>query len=274
MSTEKPLPGRFAGLTTNELEILRLLAAGHTAKTIAHRLGRTESAINERLRDARRKTGVGSSRELARLLDAQEVWDRKIDLSTSGSARETGPELATASSKLTKGVIVMGLALSAAAVAMVFAAPSPADLRAQRPDARLARQSEPALAGSWALDVSRIPEEERPGAVTMKFEVSQDGKWTTVVDIVGRDGSRQHAESTAATDGRPVAVSGTIPMINTVALRQPERDTLVMTLGHDGAPLSTRVYTVAKDRKSMTETIIWAGQQLPKLETTHFSRLP
>ena len=58
-----------------------------------------------------------------------------------------------------------------------------------------------------------------------------------------------------------------------VWLRQPAPNTLVMTLGKNGAPVSTRVYTVAKDRKSMTETIIWASTGIPKLETTYFNRV-
>jgi DNA-binding CsgD family transcriptional regulator len=57
-------------LSEKELEILRLLAGGHTVKSIAVLLGRSEASINERLREARRKTGVGSSRELARMLAA------------------------------------------------------------------------------------------------------------------------------------------------------------------------------------------------------------
>ena len=80
MSSTQLSPHALAALNDNELEILHLLANGHTAKSIAARLGRSETAIHERLRDARRKTGVGSSRELARLLDAQKIWDRKIDL--------------------------------------------------------------------------------------------------------------------------------------------------------------------------------------------------
>ena len=59
-------------LTKNERQVLRLLAEGHTAKTIATELAVTPTAVNERLREARRKTGVGSSRELARLLRAEE----------------------------------------------------------------------------------------------------------------------------------------------------------------------------------------------------------
>src|SRR3546814_3135512 len=71
------------GVQTCALPIL--LVAGHTVKTIAARLGRSETSINERLRSARRKTGVGSSRELARLLDLQKTCDENIDLSSQRS---------------------------------------------------------------------------------------------------------------------------------------------------------------------------------------------
>ena len=53
-------------LNEAERRVLRLLAEGHTAKSIAAELATSPAAVNERLREARRKTGVGSSRELAR----------------------------------------------------------------------------------------------------------------------------------------------------------------------------------------------------------------
>ncbi|MFN5777986.1 MAG: helix-turn-helix transcriptional regulator, partial [Novosphingobium sp.] len=71
----------------------------------------------------------------------------------------------------------------------------------------------------------------------------------------------------------PVPISGNMDFIDTVALRQPAPNTLVMTLGKNGTPVSTRVYAVAKDQKTMTETIVWAGQEMPKLETTFFTRV-
>src|SRR5687768_12118933 len=77
MSAPDRLSSSVEALTDKELEILRLLMAGHTVKSIAARMGRSETSINERLRDARRKTGIGSSRELARHLDAQKIWDKK-----------------------------------------------------------------------------------------------------------------------------------------------------------------------------------------------------
>lgn len=271
MSPKERLSGPFAGLTERELEVLRLLAAGHTAKTIAYRLGRSETSINERLRDARRKTGVGSSRELARILDAQEVWDKKIDLSASDLASDSAGQPATWGFRTSKGLVVMFIALSAAV--MIFTAAPSVDQGMVLHAVKETENSRLPLVGSWSLDVSRIPEKERPRAVTMTFRVSNDERWTTLVEIVAPDGSSRHGESTAALDGVPVAISGNMDFVDTVALRQPAANTLVMTLGKNGTPLSTRVYAVAKDRKSMTETIVWAGKDLPKLETTYFKRI-
>lgn len=272
-------PSAFATLTEKEIEILRLLTAGHTVKSIAAQLGRSEASINERLRDARRKTGVGSSRELARLIEAQKNCDRKIDLALRplpspvvGPAPDTGR-------RNRKGLIMLAAVLPAAALAL-FAAVGPT----AQPDAAQPNAASPAaspdtaarpspLAGTWQLDVSRIPTEERPRGVTIRFSQTGDGKWATRVDIVAADGARSTAESTAAPDGVAVPVSGTMAFIDAASLRQPAPGTLVMTLGKNGAPVSTRVYTVQKDRQTMTETIVWSGTAMPGLETTYFKRV-
>lgn len=269
-ATEHPLDP-LQGLTDHELEVLRLLAAGHTAKTIAMRLGRTETAVNERLRTARRKTGIGSSRELARLLEARKNRDKNIDLSNQSLTINNFGQPEAIGFKRSKGKIAMLVALPVVALALIVVA-EPALHQAATPPAAAATAPIP-LVGSWSLDVARIPEAERPQRVTVTFRVAPDGKWTTLVEIVTPDGASSHAESTAALDGVPVPVTGTMGFIDTVALRQPAPNTLLMTLGKDGEPVSTRVYTVAKDRKSMTETIVWAGTELPGLETTHFNRI-
>lgn len=59
-------------LSEREREALRLLGRGHEAKSIASALGLSVHTVNERLRAARRKLGVSSSREAARLLLARE----------------------------------------------------------------------------------------------------------------------------------------------------------------------------------------------------------
>ncbi|MEP3051947.1 MAG: DUF4019 domain-containing protein [Erythrobacter sp.] len=61
------------GLTDKEKETLRLIVRGHDAKSTANELGLSVHTINERLRSARRKLGVTSSREAARLLMEQEA---------------------------------------------------------------------------------------------------------------------------------------------------------------------------------------------------------
>lgn len=59
-------------LTDKEKQTLRLLLRGHDAKSSARELGLSVHTINERLRGARRKLGVTSSREAARRLLAGE----------------------------------------------------------------------------------------------------------------------------------------------------------------------------------------------------------
>lgn len=62
-------------LTEKEKATLRLIARGHDAKSTARSLGLSVHTINERLRDARRKMAVSSSREAARLLADAERAD-------------------------------------------------------------------------------------------------------------------------------------------------------------------------------------------------------
>lgn len=62
----------MAGLTEREKETLRLLLAGHEAKSIARELDLSVHTVNDRLRNARTKLGVGSSREAARRLAEME----------------------------------------------------------------------------------------------------------------------------------------------------------------------------------------------------------
>ena len=273
MSAKQSPASLFACLTDREVEVLRMLAAGHTVKTIAVRLGRSETSINERLRTARRKTGIGSSRELARLLAGQKTCDNNIDLWKHSSGVKDLAHAAAIGARGSKGMIVMLFILPIAAAGFIVADVPAAD-QAATPNADYsAAAKQLPLVGSWSLDTSLIPERERPQRVTMTFRASQGEKWTTLVEIVAPDGSSRHSESTAALDGVPVPITGNMDFIDSVALRQPAPNTLVMTLGKDGTRVSTRVYTVAKDRKSMTETIVWPGDNRQKLETTHFNRI-
>lgn len=65
----------YQTLTDKEKQTLRLLVEGYDAKTMARHLGLSVHTVNERLRDARRKMAVSSSREAARQLRAAERTD-------------------------------------------------------------------------------------------------------------------------------------------------------------------------------------------------------
>lgn len=69
------MTARFQALTEKEKQTLRLLVVGYDAKSMARHLGLSVHTINERLRDARRKLSVSSSREAARQLRDTEASD-------------------------------------------------------------------------------------------------------------------------------------------------------------------------------------------------------
>jgi DNA-binding CsgD family transcriptional regulator len=136
-------------LNDGERTALVLLAQGHTAKSIAQVTSRSVTSVNERLREARRKTGIGSSRELARLLAAQENRDKQIGVvPAAAAAAGPGQEAAATGARglQTRGTVLMGFALFSgiAALAMISnPAPMPqravgdAEFNITFPDARM-----------------------------------------------------------------------------------------------------------------------------------------
>lgn len=273
MTAMNPPDRAYEALSDKELEVLHLLAAGHTVKSIAAQLGRSEASINERLRDARRKTRIGSSRELARLIAGQKIWDKNTDLSLlvpDGAGHEQPP---VTGRSWPKGTLMMLIALPLAAAGLMLAAPAALNQADPAPASQAAAMAASPLVGTWSLDVAKIPAEERPREVTIEFGTTADGKWATHVRIIAPDGAVMEARATAAADGVTVPIAGNMGFIDSASLRQPAPDTLVMTLSKRGVPVSTRVYTASKDRRTMTETIVWAGPDVPKLETTYFNRV-
>jgi DNA-binding CsgD family transcriptional regulator len=103
-------------LNEAERNVLRLLAEGHTAKTVANELGLTTAAVNERLREARRKTGVGSSRQLARLLKTQENRHDEMGVVASPTPGNAPSTTAAGPRRRRLGAITM-LTISIAAIA-------------------------------------------------------------------------------------------------------------------------------------------------------------
>ena len=73
-------------LTEKEKQTLRLLLEGHDAKSMARHLDLSVHTINERLRDARRKLSVSTSKEAARLLRQREAAPQSLGDTRFGDA--------------------------------------------------------------------------------------------------------------------------------------------------------------------------------------------
>lgn len=83
-----PVKDAVRTLSEKEKQTLRLIVRGHDAKSTARSLGLSVHTINERLREARRKMAVSSSREAARILLAAEGADSlALPPNSSGDVR-------------------------------------------------------------------------------------------------------------------------------------------------------------------------------------------
>jgi DNA-binding CsgD family transcriptional regulator len=85
------LQTRLKKLTENEAAILRLLARGYDVKASATELGITPNSVTERLRSARQKLGVSSSREAARIYASHSAPDHIFYVPTGNVVEQTTP---------------------------------------------------------------------------------------------------------------------------------------------------------------------------------------
>jgi len=129
--------------------------------------------------------------------------------------------------------------------------------------------------GGWSLDTSRLPmaPEQRPKSVRFTFKAADSNKLAVHVDIVYAPGAEVHSTSTVALDGTPAAIENS-PEADTVALRQPAPNVLVMALKKDGVLVSTRIYSVAPDDGGLVETVVYPGNDSSQLmRTNYFTRV-
>lgn len=157
-------------------------------------------------------------------------------------------------------------ALFATLLALVVLSGSPSPAKSVKPSP---------LVGAWAVDVSRLPMplEARPKSVTITFGYAGADKWSTRVEIVDGSGGKSHAESIVPLDGTPMPVQGSTET-DIAAAKMPAPNVLVMQLGKNGQPASTRIYAVAADGKTMVETAAYFAQDgKPILRTNYFTRI-
>jgi DNA-binding CsgD family transcriptional regulator len=102
-------------LTEREREVLRLLANGHDIKSIARELSISPSAVTDRLRQARRKLGLSTSREAARLFADSDLSPRNGVHTFTGEANSPDPRQQRLSKGFARGGIAMVILIAAAA---------------------------------------------------------------------------------------------------------------------------------------------------------------
>lgn len=182
---------RLASLSEREKQTLRFLLAGHDAKSIARELGLSVHTINERLRDCRRKLGVSSSREAARLLGEVEhatpksFGDKEFGVAgTAGDAGKRRQGAGRLGAWLVGGVLVMLIVVAA----VMLSTGLPAGVSdAPRAERRLAAADAAESAGSaaareWAalVDGGRWEDSWRAAAAIFRSQVTAE-QWADAV---------------------------------------------------------------------------------------------
>lgn len=146
-------------LSEREEALLRLLAKGHTVKSAAQITGDSEHAANELLRSARRKLGVSSSREAARLLDtakdaSQKNCDKKIGIE---ACERAGPN----KGQLAIGGIMLATFIAIPTVLLSLGGEFPLENSADVPDA-------PQVVATYPAHGAEIP--PGPFELTITFD--------------------------------------------------------------------------------------------------------
>ena len=248
-------------LTDKEKEALRLLLAGHDAKSSAAQLDLSVHTINDRLRNARRKLGVSSSREAARILGDAEGETPQNPAHTGfgmGAATPaddtavlTNPGRAGASrlAWLAGGMLVMSIFIAAAIIVLTATgeeAPPPVtttalettqSAAASPEDAEVLASADPFLAaldaGDWAASWK--------AAGPMFQSAVTESEWAANVEPV-REPLGKVEERRIATVQRVSSLPGvpegdyTILQFQTVFARHQGvlTETVVMAKGKDG----------------------------------------
>jgi DNA-binding CsgD family transcriptional regulator len=184
----------YQSLTEKEKQTLRLLLAGHDAKSVARHFGLSVHTINERLRDARRKLSASSSREAARLLreaegaDPQSLGDKAIgDAPTSGSDQEgatatPGPHRRAA---WTIGGVAM-IPLAIAVLALTAAPQHRPATAAQSAPAPVAESAATQAARAWLALVDAAKWQESFAGTTKQFQTNNTYEMWHKASVEGR----------------------------------------------------------------------------------------
>ncbi|WP_312146113.1 DUF4019 domain-containing protein [Brevundimonas sp.] len=247
-------------LTEREKETLRLLASGHDAKSVATHVGLSVHTVNERLRTARRKLGVSSSRAAARWLIEAEHNDPKFsgDKNLGEATGVAGVETSRRTATRRGGLWILGLggllmfAIAAAALFISLTgtgspAPVPSQAAAAATQAVTPDVAEGAATWLALLDNGAWAESWQAGGAMFRSQVTE-ADWVTAVrsarEPIGAFVSRtpQSAERTNSLPGAPDGEYWMVQYQTAFANRQDATETVV--LAREGGDLKVIGYFV------------------------------
>lgn len=229
-------------LSEKEKEALRLLLAGHDAKSAARELGLSVHTVRERLRDARRKLGVSSSREAARRLGQAEnptpqfVGHQQLGVAEGAADMSTNaPGRSYSLAWLAGGMLIMSLIIAAAVLSFTLQSGATASPAGQIPaPSTSASQTEGiGAARDWValVDGRRWRDSWDAAGTLFRSQLTAD-QWQAAVEPVrqplGSVVSREF-QSVIRTDSLPGAPAGEYEVIE-FATRFAQREKAVETI--------------------------------------------
>ncbi len=131
------------------------------------------------------------------------------------------------------------------------------------------------LLGVWSVDVARLPmaPATRPKSVTITFSEAPSNSLRTLVEVVDPAGNRMEADGVTPLNGAPTSVKSNFES-DISATTMPRPEVLIMQLGKNGIPASTRIYSVNADGSTMIETVAYfTADGKPVLRRNHFTRI-
>lgn len=245
-------------LSEREKETLRLLLGGHDAKSIARDLGLSVHTVNERLRDARRKLDVSSSREAARLLGEAErlAPNSYVDkhLGVAGVAmhvsRDGQPDRRQGAGRslawLSGGMLIMSLIIAAIVLSSAPQGSSATDTQAPaaRSTATSASASQSAGVSSareWValVDSQRWQDSWRTAGTLFKSQVTA-AEWASTIQAVRKplgavsSRTRQSATRSSSLPGAPAGEYEIVQFQTSFAEKSGAIETVVLAREDSG----------------------------------------
>lgn len=201
-------------LTDKEKETLRLLIAGHDAKSMARHLDLSVHTVNERLRYARRKLSASSSREAARLLHESErahpqsVVDKTLGDAAHAPVRQPGhkPE-----SRPTRRMLwpIGGLVMISLTLAMLALSASPQAAPDRANTAPVAETAPVLAARQWLALVDAGKWQESFAGTTASFQTQNTVQmWQSASEQARVPLGRMLSRTAVSEDSVPTPPSG------------------------------------------------------------------